>query len=176
MKRSLICALALATLALAACVPAEDSTSAGFKERAIVAENQNTLLSATPLPVLRQSQERQNLAKRLQRINAQNMSGCVYLISQGTVMSFYPVRGKVSSLNSYLTGPDKLVNDPNGDLSAGSVLMEQPDLDGAYGDNAQGIFFFTADTDTYVEWKGDYLFSDSCLALAQQPKLVRSTK
>lgn len=174
MNRTLILALsATAALGLAACGPPAPP-SAGVVERQAVASNQQTMLNATPLPRLSQSQERINLSKRLERINAQNMTGCVYLMSQGTVMAFYPVRGKVSSLNSYLTGPEQIVDDPHGDSTVGSLLMEQPDLDGAYGDNAQGVFFFTADTDTYVEWRGDYLFTDSCLALNQQPKLVRS--
>jgi hypothetical protein len=174
MKKLTILAAAAATLGLTAC--SEQLPTSRTTEQAAVARNQDTLLNDTPLPQLRTSLERKNLARRLERINAQNMTGCVYLISQGQVMSFFPVRGKVSSLKSYLTSGDRILDDPNGSYDAGSAIVEAPDLDGAYGDNAEGIFFFTADTDTYVEWAGDYLFTDACLALTQQPRLERQVR
>lgn len=34
-----------------------------------------------------------------------------------------------------------------------------PDVDGSYGSNDNGIFFFTPDG-KYVEWSGTYLYSD----------------
>ena len=33
------------------------------------------------------------------------------------------------------------------------------DVDGSYGENDSGIFFFTTDG-KYIEWNGDYLYSD----------------
>ena len=33
------------------------------------------------------------------------------------------------------------------------------DIDGSYGSNDSGIFFFTTDG-KYIEWTGDYLYSD----------------
>lgn len=146
-------------------------------EQKAVSKNQDRLLQTIPPPQLDTSLERANLVKRLQRLNAQNMSGCVYLISQGSVMAMYPVSGKVTSLNAYLMAGERIVRDPNGGKPSGSVLMEQPDFDGAYGKNADGIFFFTADTDAYVEWGGDYVFTDQCLGLnGQQPRLERQVK
>lgn len=57
--------------------------------------------------------------------------------------------GKVSSLNSFLT-PDSTY------AESGRYL---PDVDGSYGENDSGIFFFTPDG-KYVEWTGTYLYSD----------------
>lgn len=164
----------LLLVSLAACSQAPQP--AANRERVAVQKNQEALIADTGLPQLRTSLERKNLKERLERINQQNMSGCVYLISQGSVMAFYPVRGKVSSLKSYLTPGDQIMNDPNGSMDAGSLLIEAPDLDGGYGDNAEGVFFFTADTDAYVEWAGDYMFTDQCLTLNQQPKMIRQVK
>ena len=93
------------------------------------------------------------------------MHGCVYLLSHGTVIAFYPVRGKVSSMKSYLT--------PGDEVRSGPITAEAPDLDGAYGENAEGIFFFTSDSNSYVEWAGEYLFTDQCLKVSAQPQLVR---
>jgi hypothetical protein len=105
------------------------------------------------------------------------------LLSNGVIVANYPLNGKVTSLNAYLTGDQQIIADPNGPAGdhvlgnaykPGSLLVESPDVDGTYGKNDDGIFFFTADTDSYVEWHGDYLFTDSCLRVAQQPLLVRA--
>lgn len=155
-KLGIILALT-ASLALAGCV--EDN------ERDKVEANQKNLVSNIGLPTLRTSLERKNLKERLERINQENMTGCVYLFNHGSVVAFYPVRGKVSSMKSYLT--------PGDEIKTGPIVVEAPDLDGAYGENAEGIFFFTADTNSYVEWAGEYLFTDQCLKVSAQPQLVR---
>ena len=40
-----------------------------------------------------------------------------------------------------------------------TIETELPDIDGSYGENVSGIFFFTIDG-KYVEWTGDFLYSD----------------
>lgn len=137
-------------------------------ERERVAANQENLVNEIGLPRLETSLERKNLKERLERINQENMHGCVYLINHGSVIAFYPVRGKVSSMKSYLTPGDNVVT-----RDSNPVTVEAPDLDGAYGENAEGIFFFTADSNSYVEWAGEYLFTDQCLKVSAQPQLVR---
>jgi len=169
--------------AVAACMPlllantsceAQPPSAKDIEQKAI-ANNQQRLIKDIPPPQLQTSLERKNLVERLQRINQQNMSGCIYLISQGTIMAMYPVRGKVTSLNAYLMGAEQIVWD-QGQYGGGNVTLEQPDFDGAYGKNADGVFFFTADTNSYVEWAGEYLFTDQCLPMNQQPKLIREVK
>ena len=54
-------------------------------------------------------------------------------------------------------------------------VVSTPDIDGAYGENADGIFFFTTEG-AYVEWKGDYMVSDQPLKLTTQPELLREIK
>jgi hypothetical protein len=49
--------------------------------------------------------------------------------------------------------------------------MESPDIDGSYGENAHGVFFFTTDG-AYVEWSGTYFWTDRPLKLTQPPELV----
>lgn len=171
MKKSILTASLAAALLVAACeeIPAPTHKQEQMKTE----ENQSRLVAAIPPPQLKTSLERKNLVERLERINQQNMSGCIYLVSHGTVMAFYPVRGKVTSLNAYLSGNEQIIDDPHGSFDVGSVTVEMPDFDGAYGKNAEGIFFFTADTNAYVEWAGDYLWSDQCLRMNQQPLMVR---
>jgi hypothetical protein len=175
-KYLLITAVALSPLLMANQGCEQTAADTSRKEQFNQESNQKVLLNVQPPPRVSVSAERKNLIERLRRLNSENMSGCVYLISHGTVMAFYPVKGKVSSLNSYLTGKDKVIDDPYGSMEAGGVVVEQPDYDGSYGKNAEGVFFFTADTNTYVEWAGEYLYSDSCLTLSVRPTLVRTIK
>lgn len=173
MSRKYLIPLLASAFLLAACQPAKPTSSE--QERKSVEANQQRLITAIPAPVLDTSLERQNLAERLKRINQQNMSGYVYLLSYGRVVASYPIRGKVSSLNAYLMGGERPEDDPEcigGECAA--IMVEQPDYDGAYGKNADGVFFFTADTNAYVEWAGDYLFSDQPLKLNQEPMMVRN--
>lgn len=172
-----IIALSIISVVLFACSEDDIAQFESMKKnQKAVLVNQQSLEVAFPPPKLTLSLERKNLIERLERINAQNMTGCIYLLSYGSIMSMYPVRGKVTSLNAFLNAETRIMNDPNGDMSAGSLQVEQPDYDGAYGKNDDGIFFFTADSNAYVEWKGDYLWSDQCLKLSQQPALTRELK
>ena len=43
--------------------------------------------------------------------------------------------------------------------NGGVLTVEMPDIDGSYGENDNGIFFFTVDGN-YIEWTGEYLYSD----------------
>lgn len=49
------------------------------------------------------------------------------------------------------------------ELVSGSDFTKEnewlPDVDGSYGENDNGIFFFTVDG-KYIEWTGEYLYSD----------------
>lgn len=98
--------------------------------------------------------------------------GYIVLFSEaGAVVGNFIVDGKVSSLNSYLF-PAQTDYDWSGDTvgsgggnwasasSSSSVYtVENPGIDGAYGQNVTGIFFFTTDG-KYIEWTGDFLYSD----------------
>lgn len=162
----------IAAVTLAACNNTP-RTPSNVTEQRLQEGNQQRLLANQPPVTISWSAERDNLNRRMERINDQNMEGWIYLVSHGTVLAFYPVDGKVSSLNSYLTAAEQIVDADQGRLTGfNPILVEMPDLDGAYGKNSDGIFFFTTDG-VYVEWFGEYLWSDQPLALAVQPLLVR---
>jgi len=151
-----------------------------------VESTQQKLQTAVPIPDLTNSAERQNISARAKAFDDINKVSYIYLISYGKVMAFYTVKGKVSSLNSYLTPLDKLV-DSNGNKCGvhntygydGGVdpcyAVSAPDIDGAYGQNADGIFFFTTDG-VYVEWQGQYMMADQPLKLSTPPELVQTIK
>lgn len=113
------------------------------------------------------SLERYNLIRRAYWVNAQRekanavicpiqkpMGYIVLFTESGSIVGRFCVDGKVSSLNSYLT-PDSEYYD-----GGGSVYNDWlADVDGSYGENDNGIFFFTPEGN-YLEWTGTYLYSD----------------
>lgn len=111
------------------------------------------------------SLERYNLIRRTYWVNGQrekaNALPCeiekplgyiVLFAESGAVVGSFVVDGKVSSLNSFLT-PDSEYYERNG------TNKWLADVDGSYGQNDNGIFFFTPDG-KYIEWTGIYLYSD----------------
>ncbi len=137
--------------------------------------NHARLAAAQPPPQLQQSLERANLIKRLERLNKDsNTTSFIYLVSHGNVMAFYTVKGKVSSLNSFLTTPDQVVQIPASGGGFSYHVLPSPDFDGSYGKNPEGIFFFTTD-DVYVEWVGEFLWSEQPIKLYQPTQKIEVT-
>lgn len=116
---------------------------------------------------LNYSLERYNLIRRAYWVNGQREKanalvceiekplGYIVLFTEGGgVVGRFVVDGKVSSLNSYLT-PDSQAYATGSSYTIDWIA----DIDGSYGENDQGIFFFTPDG-KYIEWTGTYLYSD----------------
>jgi hypothetical protein len=123
------------------------------------------------LPKITRSLERENVKRRIEFINQPDKIGYLYLISDnGQLIKEVQVLGKVSSLNSYLT-PMEDVHKWNGAM----ITTEAADLDGTYGENSDGIFWFTADG-VYQEWSGMYFYSSERMTFTTQPLLVEEVK
>ena len=127
------------------------------------------------------SLERYNLIRRAYWVNGQreraNTLVCevekplgyiALFLENGSCAGRFIVDGKVTSLNSYLT-PDSEFFEKNTGYRSGNTATTKSvydysnkwiaDVDGSYGENDKGIFFFTPDG-KYVEWTGTYLYSD----------------
>lgn len=119
------------------------------------------------------SLERYNLIRRAYWVNGQreraNTLVCeiekplgyiALFLDNGACAGKFVVDGKVTSLNSFLT-PDSRYYEVVGEYIDGKSGENNwlPDVDGSYGENDNGIFFFTTDG-KYVEWTGTYLYSD----------------
>ena len=139
------------------------------KEQERTEENQGRLLKSQPPVSLTWSLERENINKRTTLWNEPNKIGYIYLVNFGKVMSFYTIKGKVSSVNSQITNPEQVVRRHRSSGIAVTTLPS-PAEDGSYGTNGDGIFFFTTDG-TYVEWAGDYMLCDKPLKLSTPPTL-----
>lgn len=171
MKKVLLCAaLVFSVMCLTGCD--EHATESQIDSQNTI-DVGNKLANNQPTPTdIDYSLERYNLIKRAYWVNgmrdkanslaspiADMPLGYIVLFTEsGDVIGQFTVDGKVTSLNSYLT-PDseyyELVY--GGDYSKTNNWM--PDVDGSYGENDQGIFFFTTDG-KYIEWTGTYLYSD----------------
>ena len=126
----------------------------------------DTLQDNQPTPTdISYSLERYNLIRRAYWVNGQREKanalhceiekplGYIVLLSGNVVVGSFIVDGKVSSLNSFLT-PDSEYYE-----NGGYYNRWLADIDGSYGENDGGIFFFTPDG-KYIEWTGNYLYSD----------------
>lgn len=180
MKKLFLALLLCLSLSLCACeYEYEDS---GSKE-----DTMNTIQTASnlqenqPTPTdIDYSLERYNLIRRAYWVNGQREKaaavvcqvekplGYIVLFTEsGSTVGRFIVDGKVSSLNSYLT-PDSEYYEKDMACSNGDTTLRPvdrysnkwiADVDGSYGMNDSGIFFFTPDG-KYVEWTGTYLYSD----------------
>ena len=158
---AVICALCI-ILCLTGCMKPSGSSMDNINTKA----NANRLQDNQPTPTdIEYSLERYNLTRRAYWVNGQREKanalvcpiekplGYVILLTEsGSVVGKFTVDGKVSSLNSFLT--------PDSDYYSCNVTNKWiADVDGSYGENDNGIFFFTPDG-KYVEWSGIYLYSD----------------
>lgn len=114
------------------------------------------------------SLERYNLIRRAYWVNGQREKantlvcpiekplGYIVLFTEsGGVIGRFVVDGKVSSLNSYLT-PNSEHYERGGSYGDNNWVA---DIDGSYGENDNGIFFFDIQGN-YIEFTGTYLYSD----------------
>lgn len=167
MKRIIYTILIVLTLALVL-IGCDEVSTGSYNDIENTKDVANQLQVNQPTPTdIEYSLERYNLIRRAYWVNGQREKanalaceitkpmGYIVLFSGNAVVGSFTVDGKVSSLNSFLTPSAKDEYIANG----GVETEELPDIDGSYGANDNGIFFFTTDG-KYVEWTGTYLYSD----------------
>ena len=165
----------LTVFLMASCLSACDDYSEQANDVKQTIDVGNKLSSNQPTPNdIDYSLERYNLIRRAYWVNGQRekaislpcqvtkpLGYVVLLTESGAVLGSFVVDGKVSSLNSYLTPDSEYYEQQYGSngFSYGNGNQWIPDVDGSYGTNDNGIFFFTPDG-KYLEWSGIYLYSD----------------
>lgn len=151
----------------------EYKNDGSYKDAGNTIEAAANLQTNQPTPTdISYSLERYNLIRRTYWVNGQREKanalpcevekplGYIVLFSGNVLVGSFVVDGKVSSLNSFLT-PDSEHYELDGAMSIDGNGRNDwlADVDGSYGQNDNGIFFFTPDG-KYVEWTGSYLYSD----------------
>ena len=159
--------LIIVTLLLMLCVSG-CTNSSSYNDKMATIKVGDKLSEVQPTPTdIEYSLERYNLTRREYWVNGMREKaaslecpvekplGYIVLMLEGVgIVDSYVVDGKVSSLNSYLTPDSEYYS------TGSSVNRWLPDIDGSYGSNDGGIFFFTVDGH-YKEWNGHYLYSDT---------------
>lgn len=170
---AMMAVLVIMCLAMTGCsLNDETHPVAGSKEdSAAQAKVADTLASNQSTPTdINYSLERYNLIRRAYWVNGQREKanalvcaiekplGYIVLFAGNAVVGRFVVDGKVSSLNSYLT-PDSEYYELcyGGNFTYYNKWLA--DVDGTYGENDNGIFFFTTNGN-YIEWTGEYMYSD----------------
>lgn len=172
-------ALLLSIFLFAGCEDIQDSQTEVDKN--VTLDIANKLSANQPTPTdIEYSLERYNLIKRAYWVNGQREKalalpspvdrplGYIVLFSAGAPVGRFVVDGKVSSLNSFLS-PDSEFYEKDDTYRSGETKTSKSvedfsnkwlaDVDGSYGENDSGIFFFTTDG-KYLEWNDTYLYSD----------------
>lgn len=160
----LICIMAICLAGCEGTPPSQEKVQIRAAQAAAggIVENQ-------PVPTdIEYSLERYNVIKRAYWVNGQRekamslpcavnrpLGYIVLFTDSGAVAGRFVVDGKVSSLNSYLFP----AYEQKGYNSSIVIEREVAGIDGTYGENVSGIFFFTTDGD-YVEWNGKFLYTD----------------
>ncbi len=145
----------------------QEQTSDVEKQQSITKDLQQSQPTPTDIDY---SLERYNLIRRAYWVNGQREKalslpcpvekplGYVVLMLEGVgVVGNYVIDEKVSSLNSFLTPDSEYYEYSAGETSKKNNWLT--DVDGSYGENDNGIFFFTTDG-KYIEWTGTYIYSD----------------
>lgn len=165
----IILMLVLAVVVLSSC-DLSDGATVGSTKKDIQAQRDvaDTLAASQQTPTdINYSLERYNLIRRAYWVNGQREKanalvcqvekplGYIVLFNSTSTVGRFVVDGKVSSLNSFLTPSNVDTYYSNG----GVITTEMADVDGSYGENDTGVFFFTPNGN-YIEWTGEYLYSD----------------
>lgn len=157
----------IATMALVGCENIPKSAHKQASEQNELAAK--TLVQNDTLPQITRSLERENIKRRVEFINQPDRVGYLYVLSdQGQLIQEVQVNGKISSLNSFLTPMEEVYRSTHGNLT-----LEAADVDGTWGENDGGVFWFTPDG-VYQEWNGLYLYSSERMSFDIKPILMET--
>ena len=157
--RKIICILMAMTI-VCSCLGCEAEawgTSGSRQDTTNTKEAAANLQYNQPTPTdIDYSLERYNLIRRAYWVNGQrekaNSLPCqiekplgyvILLTESGSIVGKFTVDGKVSSLNSFLTPDSEYYEHSRGEYTSYNNWLA--DVDGSYGENDNGIFFFTPD-------------------------------
>lgn len=167
MKKKIMVMIGILVLTLVTLTGCAEVTTTNTKqdiENTLNIGNKLVENQATPTDI-NYSLERYNLIRRTYWVNGQreraNTLVCevekplgyiALFLENGACAGKFIVDGKITSLNSYLT-PDSEYYEL---IYGGTYSRENkwlPDVDGSYGSNDNGIFFFTTDRQIYrMDW------------------------
>jgi len=109
-----------------------------------------------------------NIKRRLELTSKPGLMGYIVLMNDAGQPVFYgTIKGKVTSGSKRLTRPRWV--DSFGSLN--QAITDAPSDEGTYGSSTPYIFFWTT-SGAYMQWSGQYLYSDKPIRLSVQPLAV----
>jgi hypothetical protein len=112
------------------------------------------LINIVPVPEITTAQERKMVAWRATLFDVDAKLGYIYVWNAGIAnpVFYFPVLGKVASLNSYLVPEETW-------FARSSDMATAADIDGTWGHNVEGVFAKLAPSMSYWE-----MSTNGCLA------------
>lgn len=162
-------ALALSGVLMAGSCDLQPSTSTKQAESAKAAAAANSISFAAG------NAEIDNIKRRLELTSDPALTGFITLFNDmGQPILYATVKGKVTSGAKRLTAPLQQWAVDCGQYCS-TDLGESPSDEGTWGSSNPYIFFWTTDGQ-YIQWSGNYLYSDKPMRLADTPMVVLTTK
>ena len=112
--------------------------------------------------------EQDNIVRRLKLTANPGQIGFVILLnSAGQPIWYGSVKGKITSSGKRLTSPEKDWGDSPTSTPLGT-MGPAPSDEGTWGSSDTYVYFWTTDGQ-YMQWSGDYLYSDKPFRLKIEP-------
>lgn len=170
-KLQLVIGVLVALLVLAAC--GEDPAKT---DNEIQRDVQERVRTQGPIHEPNYSRTYDAINAWLERWDSPDKISYVYLLGDtGNVIGYYTAQGRPVNICTFLTAPYEIVPREGTDL-----VVPAPALDGVYygNDSCDSWYFFTADTDAYIEIGGGMRFfvTDQPLAVEAEEITVETTE
>lgn len=171
--RSVITILIFAlAFSLVGCKMNQSSRSSGEQQNETVMQR---AVSEVPVPRVNNFLTRKSVAKWMRRMDKPNKIFYVYIMADtGQSIGYYTAQNRPVSMCDLMTPPDRVHNGYDND---GNTVVQAPSLDGVYhGHGCNGVYFFSASTDAYIEIDGfHYIVTDQPLDIKAKPIQVQKT-
>ena len=119
--------------------------------------------------------EIENIQKRLEITSSPGKIGYVVLLNEaGQPILYTSVKGKLTSGSKRLTKPYDIVVAGGTGTHYEWKVVPAPSDEGTHGSSSPYIYFWTHE-DRYVQWSGDYLYSDQPIRLRVKPLVINLT-
>lgn len=161
-------AVAVLGFTLAACQPQAKAEPQAKQTQAQIAKEAANSIQFTG------NSEIESIKHRIELTSKPGAIGYVILLNQsGQPIAYYGVKGKVTSGGKRLTAPFEVRQYSIGGTNGGATYVQTPSPsdEGTWGQSGEYIFFTTTDGQ-YIQWSGQYLYSDKPLRLRVEPLVV----
>ena len=140
-------------------------------------ESQKAAAAANSVSFAAGNAEIENIKKRLQLTSDPALMGHIVLFNDmGQPILYTTVKGKVTSGSKRLTAPFQETRMSRAGVAeaSSSDFTDAPSDEGTWGSSNPYIFFWTT-SGQYIQWSGNYLYSDKPFRLSETPQVVLAT-